>query len=114
MQSFGFDFVSVRAPLIDAFPAELEFEMYTVSRLDRLAIPALCAVLTGCASVAPLPYAEVASSSLLAPNPSDPSGRIPYRYATPADWRSYNKIIIEPIVIYRGPDQQFGEMSDAT
>jgi hypothetical protein len=87
--------------------------MTTLSRLDRLAVLALGAVLTGCASVAPVPYAEVASSSVLAPNPSDPSGRIPYRYAATVDWRSYNKVMIEPIVIYRGPDQQFGEMSEA-
>jgi hypothetical protein len=63
--------------------------------------------------VAPVPYSDVASSSYLAPNPSDTSGRIPYRYSTAVDWRSYNKIIIEPIVIYRGADQQFGDMSEA-
>jgi hypothetical protein len=87
--------------------------MYTLSQVERLAVLALCAALTGCASVAPVPYSEVASSSYLAPNPSDTSGRIPYRYSTTVDWRSYNKIIIEPIVIYRGADQQFGDMSEA-
>ncbi|MEH2469938.1 hypothetical protein V1281_000815 [Nitrobacteraceae bacterium AZCC 2161] len=87
--------------------------MYTLSRVERLAVLALCAALTGCASVAPVPYSDVASSSYLAPNPSDTSGRIPYRYSTTVDWRSYNKIIIEPIVIYRGADQQFGDMSEA-
>jgi hypothetical protein len=87
--------------------------MYTRSQAHRLAIPVLCAVLTGCASVTPIPYSEVASSSYLAPNPSDASGRIPYRYSTAVDWRAYNKVIIEPIVIYRGPDQQFGDTSEA-
>jgi hypothetical protein len=87
--------------------------MYTLSRVDRrLAVLALCAVLMGCANVTPVPYSEVASSSYLAPNPSDASGRIPYRYSTAVDWRTYNKIIIEPVVIYRGPDQQFGDMSE--
>jgi hypothetical protein len=93
--------------------------MYRLSQADRrtileiLAILALCIILAGCASVAPVPYSEVASSSYLAPNPSDASGRIPYRYATTVDWRAYNKAIIEPVVIYRGPDQQFGDMSEA-
>ena len=87
--------------------------MSTLSRAHRLVIPALCAVLTGCASVTPIAYSEVASSSYLAPNPSDASGRVPYRYATAVDWRAYNKVILEPIVIYRGPDQQFGDMSEA-
>ena len=86
--------------------------MYTLSRVDRLAVLVLCAVLTGCASVTPVPYSAVASSSYLAPNPSDESGHIPYRYSTAADWRIYNKVIIEPVVIYRGPDQQFGDMSE--
>src|SRR5450756_1272579 len=88
--------------------------MPTFSRVDRrLAVLALCATLTGCASVTPIPYSEVASSSYLVPNPSDASGRIPYRYATTVNWRTYTKVIIEPVVIYRGPDQQFGDMSEA-
>lgn len=83
------------------------------SQAQGLAIPVLCAVLMGCANVTPMPYAEVASSSHLAPNPSDSTGRVPFRYATDVDWRSYSKAILEPVVIYRGADQQFGEMSEA-
>ena len=86
--------------------------MENLSQRDYLAILVLSVVLTGCASVVPLPYSEVASSSMLAPNPSDTSGRIPYRYVTTVDWRAYTKAIVEPVVIYRGPDQQFGEMSE--
>jgi len=60
--------------------------MSALSRADRrLAALVLCAALTGCASVTPIPYSEVASSSYLAPNPSDPSGRVPYRYSTTVD-----------------------------
>ena len=81
-------------------------------QLTPLAISAFCVVLTGCASLAPVPYSEVASSSYMAPNPSDASGRIPYRYATEVDWRSYTKVIIDPVVIYRGPDQQFGDLTE--
>ena len=86
--------------------------MPILSPVHRLAVLALCVVLAGCASVTPVPYSAVASSSYLAPNPSDPSGHIPYRYATAVDWRAYNKVIVEPVVIYRGPDQQFGDMSE--
>lgn len=82
------------------------------SQATRLAIAVLCVALTGCANMAPIPYSEVASSSHLTPNTSDSSGRIPYRYATQVDWRAYNKIIIEPVVIYRGADQQFGDMPE--
>ncbi len=88
--------------------------MFALSQMGRrLAVLTLGAALTGCASVTPIPYSAMASSSYLAPNPSDPSGRIPYRYSTSVDWRAYDKVMLEPVVIYRGPDQQFGEMSDA-
>ncbi|GLR87149.1 DUF3313 domain-containing protein [Bradyrhizobium iriomotense] len=73
---------------------------------------ALCAVVVGCASVTPVPYSEMASSAYMAPDASDTSGRVPYRYSTSADWRSYNKVILDPVVIYRGKDHQFGDMSD--
>lgn len=86
--------------------------MHSLSRASRLAVLALCAAVTACASVTPVPYSAIASSSYLEPNPADPSGRIPFRYATTVDWRAYNKMIVEPVAIYRGPDQQFGDMSE--
>src|SRR4051794_12976828 len=88
-------------------PSEIsnqESEMFALLRADRgLAALVLCVALSGCATVTPIPYSEMASSSYLAPNPSDPSGRIPYRYSTDVDWRSYNKVMLDPVVIYRGP-----------
>jgi hypothetical protein len=86
--------------------------MYTVNTPNRLLIAALCAVLSGCASTEPVAYSGIASSSQLTPNPQDKSGRIPYRYSTQVDWRPYSRIILDPITIYRGPDQQFGDMSE--
>ncbi|MGL9622128.1 DUF3313 domain-containing protein [Bradyrhizobium sp. U531] len=71
----------------------------------------LCSGISGCASVAPVPYSEMASSAYMAPDKSDASGRVPYRYSTPVDWRAYNKVILDPIVVYRGRDHQFGDMS---
>lgn len=73
---------------------------------------ALCAIAAGCASVAPVPYSEMASSAYMAPDKTDASGRVPYRYSTEVDWRAYNKVILEPVIIYRGKDHQFGDMSD--
>jgi Protein of unknown function (DUF3313) len=73
---------------------------------------ALCAIAAGCATVTPVPYSEMASSAYMAPDASDSSGRVPYRYSTAVDWRAYNKVMLEPVVIYRGKDHQFGDMSD--
>jgi len=72
----------------------------------------LCLASAGCATVAPVPYSEMASSAYMAPDKSDASGRVPYRYSTPVDWRAYNKVILDPVVVYRGRDHQFGDMSD--
>ncbi len=72
----------------------------------------LCVLAAGCAAVTPVAYSEVGSSAYMTPDTSDPSGRVPYRYAPPVDWRTYNKVMIDPVVIYRGADHQFGEMSE--
>jgi hypothetical protein len=77
-----------------------------------LSLAAIGVALAGCGSADPVPYSGIASSAQLAPNPKDDTGHIPFRYATPVDWRSYNRMIIDPIVIYRGPDNQFGDMSE--
>lgn len=77
-----------------------------------LGLLALGSLMAGCASVAPVAYSDVASSSYMAADPSDTTGRVPYRYNAEVDWRSYNKAILDPVVIYRGRDHQFGDMSD--
>lgn len=79
----------------------------------RLAAAALCLALAGCGTAEPVKYSGIASSAQLERNAQDKSGRMPYRYASNADWRQYQKIIIDPVAIYQGPDQQFGTMTDA-
>lgn len=73
-----------------------------------IAVAGLCA---GCSAMTPAAYSEVASTRYLTPNASDASGRVPYRYAAAADWRSYDKVMLDPVVIYHGRDHQFGDMS---
>jgi hypothetical protein len=72
---------------------------------------AACLMLAACASPDPVSYKDIASASYLRPNPKDEAGHIPYIYAQPVDWRSYSKAVIDPVEIYRGPDNQFGDMS---
>ena len=77
-----------------------------------IALASAGAALAGCGTADPVAYSGIASSARLAPNPQDDTGHIPFRYATPVDWRSYNRVIIDPIAIYRGRDAQFGDMSE--
>ncbi len=87
--------------------------MYLSNKANWLKTVVLCAALAGCASPNPVAYSGLASSAQLAPNPQDHSGRMPLRYWTPVDWKSYNRLILDPVVIYRDPDNQFGDMSEA-
>jgi hypothetical protein len=80
--------------------------------LRGLGTLALGLAAVGCASVSPVPYAELASSAYMAPDKSDASGRVPFRYSTQVDWRAYNKVILDPVTVYRGKDHQFGDLSD--
>ncbi|MBR0756339.1 DUF3313 domain-containing protein [Bradyrhizobium jicamae] len=77
-----------------------------------LGVLALCVLAAACAAVKPAPYAGMTSSPSMVPDASDASGRVPYRYSAAVDWRSYDKLILEPVVIYRGRDHQFGDMSE--
>lgn len=86
--------------------------MFSFITIDRIALVALCAAVAGCGTAEPVIYSGIASSAQLAPNPKDTSGRVPYTYATQVDWRMYARMIIEPVAVYRGPDNQFGTMTD--
>ena len=71
-----------------------------------------CLTLAGCASTQPTAYAGLASASQLKANPDDTSGHIPYRISTRTDWHPYTSAIVAPVVVYKGPDAQFEDISD--
>ncbi|PKU22011.1 DUF3313 domain-containing protein [Telmatospirillum siberiense] len=79
----------------------------------RVAVLVACVLLAGCGSADPVAYRGIASSAQLQPNPHDDSGRVPFRYSTQVNWRTYTKIIVDPVTVYRGPDHQFDDMSEA-
>ena len=76
------------------------------------ALIALCLAVAGCTTADPTVYSGLTSAPQLRPNTQDPTGRTPYRYKGPVDWRSYNKIIVDPVSVYGGPDNQFVKIAD--
>lgn len=89
--------------------------MINFKQLFRLAVATLIAAgLSACAGTKPIPYSGIASSSMMEANPQDDGGRVPYIYgkSSRVDWRRFQSMIIEPVTIYRGPDQQFGDLSE--
>ncbi|CAM3711116.1 DUF3313 domain-containing protein (plasmid) [Agrobacterium radiobacter] len=67
--------------------------------------------LAGCTTADPTAYAGLASAHHLKADPSDRSGRVPYRYNSGANWRQYDKVIVDPVTVYRGQDHQFVKVS---
>lgn len=84
--------------------------MMTIPRLLALSSVVFTLALTGCAGTQPLRYADLPSSPQLQPNGSD---NTPYMFSTHTDWRDYSAIIIDPVNIYAGADNQFGDLSEA-
>lgn len=73
---------------------------------------AICLAVAGCQTPQPLAYLDLESSSQLQPNRQKNADRIPYQYTGAVVWADYRQAIIEPVVIYRGRDNQFGNMSE--
>lgn len=82
-------------------------------KLRLLGAGALYAVVAACASAPKsVTYTDLASASYLAPNSQADAKHIPYLYSTDVDWRAYDKLILDPVVVYQGSGQQFGALSD--
>ena len=85
--------------------------MHKQARLCLAATLGFSLALAGCSTPEPVAYSGLASSPYLTPNTQDSSGRVPYRYAPAISWQSYDKLILDPVSIYQGQDQQFDDMS---
>jgi hypothetical protein len=72
----------------------------------------VCSVIAGCTTASPTVYEGLASATSLQPNPEDKSGRVPFRYEEKVDWNRYNKLIVDPVAIYEGSDNQFVKMDE--
>src|ERR1700680_3682134 len=81
---------------------------------ELLALVLCSAALAGCATTHPVNYQGLASASQLAPNPQDKHGHVPYLYsAADKEGQKYSAVIVDPVIVYSGRDEQFGGTSDA-
>lgn len=69
--------------------------------------------LAACAGVQPVPYTGISSSSQLQQNRDGDSHKVPYQYAAPVVWSRYTQVQLDPVVVYQGSDNQFGDMKEA-
>lgn len=68
--------------------------------------------LTACASVQPVAYTGISSSAQLKQNRDEDSAKVPYKYAAPVVWSRYTQVTLDPVNVYQGTDNQFGDMKD--
>ena len=66
----------------------------------------------GCATTKPVAYSGIDSSARLQPSTDDHSGRVPFEYKGPVQWRSYSSFMLDPVSIYQGADNQFEQVSE--
>ena len=74
----------------------------------------LLALATGCAGVKPVSGIDSSTkleSAVNYPEVKKPSDTLVYKDTT-VDFRKYRKYLLEPVVIYSGPDNEFGSIPD--
>jgi hypothetical protein len=82
-------------------------------RLGTIALLVTPVLLTACAGAVPVAYTGIDSAALLQ---KDTRGddHVRFVYAAPdVGLAKYTRMIVEPVAIYNGPDQQFGSLSAA-
>jgi len=81
------------------------------TRFFQAGIVVMAMGLQACAGTQPVPYSGISSSPRLQPNAQNDAGHMPYFYSARPAWREYSRVIIEPVVIYHGADNQFGDVT---
>lgn len=87
--------------------------MFKKNVVPLLFTAAAVLTLTACAGVQPVAYTGISSSSQLTQNRGDDSRKVPYKYTAPVVWSRYTQVVLDPVVVYQGSDNQFGDMKPA-
>ncbi|HWT38812.1 MAG TPA: DUF3313 domain-containing protein [Paraburkholderia sp.] len=86
--------------------------MPTIRLTALFAVCAFALAATACSSVQPVVYSGISSSQQLKQNRGDDAAKVPYRYAAPVVWSRYTQVMVDPVVVYRGGDNQFGDVTE--
>lgn len=84
---------------------------------SSLAIPALVLtgvlLVTGCAVTRTPAYSGLASAPQLQANTQEDADQRPYVYRSAINWNDYKAVLVEPVSVYDGADNQFGDLPQA-
>jgi hypothetical protein len=82
-------------------------------KFGTIALFAAPALLAACTGTTPVAYSGIESAALLQKDPRG-DNHVKFVYAAPdTDLAHYTRMIVEPVAVYNGPDQQFGSLSVA-
>lgn len=87
--------------------------MKTLYRATVFSFLGLSILTAGCSSNTPVRYTGIDSASRLTANTGANADRIPFRYAPQVDWKKYDSLIVDPVTLYDGKDNQFDDMPPA-
>ncbi|EJT03924.1 hypothetical protein RCCGE510_17096 [Rhizobium sp. CCGE 510] len=92
------------------------FQSWSKSLIEKLKVGAalmlIGSAVAACSTPDPTVYSGLASASQLQPDMADKTGRVPYRYQTNVNWSQYARIIVDPVTVYNGSDNQFGKVPE--
>lgn len=102
----------MREPCPEMFLPNLKMETQMPKFIASKPLFALAAaaLLAGCTGPQPVAYTGLSSASYLKPNIGGPA-KIPYAYAGAQNWWNYTQVIVAPVAVYQGADNQFGSIS---
>ena len=84
---------------------------------SSLATPALVLagvlLATGCAVTRTPAYSGLASAPQLQANTQEDAEQRPYVYRSAINWSDYKAVLVEPVSVYDGADNQFGDLPQA-
>lgn len=84
--------------------------MLKMTVVPLLLVATTALALSACAGVQPIPYSGVSSSAQLRQNHDEDSAKVPYKYTAAAVWSRYTQVLLDPVVVYQGSDNQFGDL----
>ncbi|QGU87516.1 DUF3313 domain-containing protein [Erwinia sorbitola] len=87
--------------------------MSTQTQVFRSSLLILSMVIAGCAGTPTARYAGLSSAEKLQSNSGDNAHNQPWRTTGQIDWHKYSEVMVDPVVIYQGADNQFGDLSQA-
>lgn len=87
--------------------------MFTRKLVPLLFTVTTVLTLTACAGVQPVAYTGISSSPQLKQNRDEDSGKVPFKYTAPVVWSRYTQVVLDPVAVYQGVDNQFGDLKDA-